>query len=47
MACYQAELKQAPHPRSLEVIESLARFRGATVNLLAAESFMLMREIVE
>jgi LmbE family N-acetylglucosaminyl deacetylase len=46
MNCYQSQLKQPPHPRSLQVIEALARLRGATVSLPAAEAFMLVREIV-
>lgn len=46
MSCYQSQLKQPPHSRSLQAIESLARLRGATVSLPAAEAFMLVREIV-
>lgn len=46
MSCYQAELKQAPHPRSLAAIEALARLRGTTVSLPAAEAFMVVREII-
>lgn len=46
MVCYQSQLKQPPHPRSLQALESLARLRGATVSLPAAEAFMLVREIV-
>lgn len=34
-----------PNPRSLEAIEALARYRGATVSVRAAEAFMLIREI--
>lgn len=45
MACYAAEIKQFPHPRSLPALEALATFRGATVSLPAAEAFMLVREI--
>ena len=45
MRCYQSQLKQPPHPRSLEAVELLARLRGATVGLPAAEAFMLLREI--
>ncbi|MDJ0734629.1 MAG: PIG-L deacetylase family protein [Nostocaceae cyanobacterium] len=45
MSCYQSQLKQAPHPRSLETITALAKLRGATANLGAAEAFMLVREI--
>ncbi len=45
MSCYQSQLKQAPHPRSLEALTALAKLRGATANLLAAEAFMLVRKI--
>jgi N-acetylglucosamine malate deacetylase 1 len=45
MNCYQSQIKQPPHPRSLQTIEALARLRGATVSLPAAEAFMLVREI--
>ncbi len=47
MACYSSQLKEPPHPRSLQSIESLARLRGNTVGLQAAEAFMLVREILE
>ena len=47
MACYHSQLKQPPHPRSLQSIESLARLRGGTANLHAAEAFMLVREILD
>lgn len=46
MNCYHSQLQQPPHPRSLQGIETLARLRGATVSLPAAEAFMLVREIV-
>jgi len=46
MACYRSQLKQAPHPRSLRSIEALARLRGGTVGLQAAEAFILVRDIV-
>jgi len=46
MACYQSQLKPPPHPRSLHSIEALARLRGGTVGLDAAEAFMLVREII-
>ncbi len=45
MTCYHSELKQPPHPRSLQAIEVLAKMRGATVSLPAVEAFMLVREI--
>jgi N-acetylglucosamine malate deacetylase 1 len=46
MQCYQTQLKAAPHSRSLQSLEALARLRGGTVSLAAAEAFMLVREIV-
>jgi len=45
--CYHSQLKESPHPRSLEAITLQARLRGSTVNLLAAEAFMLVREIIK
>jgi LmbE family N-acetylglucosaminyl deacetylase len=43
---YAAELRPFPHPRSLEGVEALARWRGVTVGVAAAEAFMLGRRIV-
>lgn len=43
---YMSELKPYPHPRSLEIIEALAKKRGSEVGVNLAESFMLIREIV-
>ena len=45
MACYESKLQPPPHPRSLESIEALARLRGSTVHLHAAEAFLQVREI--
>ena len=45
MKYYQSQLHPFPDLRSIETVEALARFRGATVNLKAAEAFMLIREI--
>lgn len=45
MSCYRSQLKSPPHSRSLQALESLARLRGATVSLPAAEAFMLVREV--
>ncbi len=46
LACFRNELKQPPHPRSLRAVEALARMRGSTAGLMAAEAFMLVREII-
>lgn len=46
MQCYKSQLRAAPNARSLEAISALATYRGHSVNLFAAEAFMLVREIV-
>lgn len=43
MRAYAEELHDWPHPRSLQGIEALARWRGATVGVEAAEAFILGR----
>jgi len=40
---YQAELRPAPHPRSLMSIEALARYRGSTISAEFAEAFEVVR----
>jgi len=40
---YAAEMRDWPHPRSRQGVESLARWRGATVGCEAAEAFVLER----
>jgi LmbE family N-acetylglucosaminyl deacetylase len=45
MAAYRSQLKDFPHPRSLLGVESLARLRGSTAGLPAAEAFQMIREI--
>ncbi len=45
LACYQSQLSEYPNPRSLEAVEALAKYRGSTVNVGAAEAFMLIREL--
>jgi LmbE family N-acetylglucosaminyl deacetylase len=45
MACFKSQLKPFPNTRSLEAIEALAKFRGATVGFTRAEAFMTIRTI--
>ena len=42
---YHDELRDWPHPRSLKGVEHLARWRGATIGVDAAEAFILGRRI--
>lgn len=46
MQCYRTELREYPHPRSLEGLRLFARERGLSVGLEAAECFQLIRELV-
>lgn len=46
MSAYRTELKEFPHPRSLKAISALARLRGSTVGVEAAEGFVLVREML-
>jgi N-acetylglucosamine malate deacetylase 1 len=45
LEAYAEEMRPFPHPRSFEAIEALAKWRGATAGLAAAEAFMVVREI--
>lgn len=42
---FTTQIKQFPHPRSVEAIENLSKYRGSTVGMRNAEAFMLIREI--
>lgn len=42
---YKTEVMKFPHPRSIEAIESLAKFRGMESGLTKAESFQLIKKI--
>jgi len=42
---YANEIRHWPHPRSREGVVHLARWRGATIGVEAAEAFMLGRQI--
>jgi len=42
---YKSEARDDPHPRSLSKVNSFAISRGAIINVEAAETFYIMREI--
>ncbi len=44
-SCYTSEIREYPHPRSLEGIRNVAAFYGNQCCLRYAEAFMLMRKI--
>ncbi len=45
LEAYGSEMRPWPHPRSLEAVEHLARWRGVTVGVEAAEGFVLGRKL--
>ena len=45
LEAYAAELRAWPHPRSLQGVEHLAHWRGATVGVDSAEAFILGRQL--
>jgi LmbE family N-acetylglucosaminyl deacetylase len=45
MRCFKSQVRPFPSTRSLETIEALAKFRGATVGFKRAEAFMTIRTI--
>ena len=44
--CFESQVRPFPEERSVEALEALARARGATVHLQAAEAFMNIRQVV-
>ena len=43
---YESEIADHPFPRSSKNIESLASFRGSTMGVSSAESFIIIKEII-
>lgn len=46
LECYANEMREFPHPRSIAAVEALAKWRGATVGVPAAEAFIIGRRII-
>ena len=47
LEAYSSEMRPFPHARSFEAVDALARVRGASAGLEAAECFMVVRERFE
>lgn len=43
LEAYAEEMREPPHARSIQAVEALARVRGATVGVAAAEAFTVLR----
>lgn len=46
MKCYKSQLCPDVQPRSIETIKALARYRGSTIGVPFAESFMMIRQVI-
>lgn len=46
LGAYESEMRPAPHSRSLDHVEALARTRGLSVGLPYAEAFMVIRQVL-
>ena len=44
-ACYSTELREYPHPRSVEYLRETDKAAGIRIGLLAAEEFVLLRKL--
>ncbi len=47
LECYASEMHPFPHARSVEGLEALARWRGVSAGVQAAEAFTVVREIID
>lgn len=45
MKCYESQLNEYPHPRSIRAIKALAGFRGSNIGVEYAEAFMCIRRV--
>jgi LmbE family N-acetylglucosaminyl deacetylase len=45
MSCYETELRDPPHPRSLRALRERAGYWGSRVGLPAVEPFQVLREV--
>ena len=45
-ACYSTELREYPHPRSVQYLREADKAVGLRVGLLAAEEFVMLRKLV-
>jgi len=46
LGAYSSEMRDWPHARSLDALKNLAKWRGASVGIDAAEAFYLARNII-
>ena len=45
MECYESELRDYPHPRSIRALVERAAYWGSQIGLRAAEPFRILRDL--
>jgi N-acetylglucosamine malate deacetylase 1 len=45
LSCYKSEIRDWPHPRSLEAVEGLAKLRGSQSGFTAAEAYQVIKRV--
>jgi len=45
MSLFETQISDYPNARSIDALRALAMYRGSTVNMKAAEAFMIIREL--
>jgi LmbE family N-acetylglucosaminyl deacetylase len=45
LECYESEIRDFPHPRSVTAIRTLSQWRGSQAGLAAAEAFVTLRRV--
>ena len=45
MQFFESQVKKFPHPRSIQAIQALAKYRGSQMGMKNAESFKLIRKL--
>jgi LmbE family N-acetylglucosaminyl deacetylase len=46
LSVYKTEMRDFPHPRSIDALQSLAKYRGSACHYEYAEAFMLIRHAI-
>lgn len=47
LSCYKTELREYPHPRSVQFVREMDQVEGKKVGIEAAERFVLIRQIID
>jgi LmbE family N-acetylglucosaminyl deacetylase len=45
LRCFKSQIRPSAHPRSIDAVTALAKWRGAQIGVEAAEAFVLLRHV--